>query len=48
MAWYHWARAVAYAETGNATLAKDEAKQMDAAIKQWTGCDQEQRAISGH
>ncbi len=35
MAWYHWARAVAYAETGNATLAKDEAKQMDAAIKQW-------------
>jgi tetratricopeptide (TPR) repeat protein len=35
MAWYHWARAIAYAETGNATLAKDEAKQMDAAIKQW-------------
>jgi len=35
-AWYHWARAIAYAETGNATLAKDEAKQMDAAIKQWT------------
>jgi tetratricopeptide (TPR) repeat protein len=36
MAWYHWARAVAYAETENPTLAKDEAKQMDAAIKQWT------------
>jgi tetratricopeptide (TPR) repeat protein len=35
MAWYHWARAIAYAETGNATVAKDEAKQMDAAIKQW-------------
>jgi tetratricopeptide (TPR) repeat protein len=35
-AWYHWARALAYAETGNVNLAKDEAKQMDAAIKQWT------------
>jgi len=35
-AWYHWARAIAYAQNGNATLARDEAKQMEAAVKQWT------------
>jgi tetratricopeptide (TPR) repeat protein len=35
MAWYHWARAVAYASTADPSLAKDEEKQMDASIKQW-------------
>ena len=35
MTWYHWARAIAYASTADASLAKDEEKQMEASIKQW-------------
>ena len=35
-AWYHWARAIAYTEQGNATVADAELRQMDRELKQWT------------
>jgi tetratricopeptide (TPR) repeat protein len=35
-AWYHWARTIAYAEQGNATVAEEEIRQMDRRLKEWT------------
>jgi tetratricopeptide (TPR) repeat protein len=35
LAWYHWARSLAYSHSRNSNLAKDELSQMDKWLKAW-------------